>query len=100
MDRTAFLVALDAFARKVAVLLPGARIGLSASVNDADWCVYVNGPPLFLGHGPADLPTAERDLAQATTTRALLVAGPYCYDGRGARAGQALPVAGGPVGVA
>lgn len=96
-DRAAFLAALDILAGKVAAIAPGARVGLSASAIDSDWCVYFNGPPLFLGHTVADLAAAEDFFAEVAPTgiRAVLHGGPYVFTD-GARV-KPVPRAGGPV---
>jgi hypothetical protein len=100
MDRPTFLVALDAFARAVSARAPGAKVGLTASVSDGDWCVYFNGPALFFGHTPEDLEAASRDLADVINLAPVLETGPHFYKDGALVNRKPLVVAGGPVGIA
>lgn len=99
-DRSDFLASLDVLAGEVAAVTPGARVGFMASTIDGDWCVYVNGPPLLMGHTPADLRAAADlfSVLAAGGPRALLRGGPYLF-ANGERV-KPMPRAGGPVAVA
>jgi hypothetical protein len=80
-DRAGFLASLDVLASRVAAIAPGARVGFGASAIDSDWVVYFNGPPLILGHTPADLVAADAlfDTLAPTGIRAVLRGGPYLF---------------------
>ena len=96
-DRNGFLASLDVLAARVAAIAPGARVGFGASAIDGDWVVYFNGPPLMLGHTPADLVAAD-DLFSSLASggiRALLRGGPYLF-ANGERV-KPMARAGGPV---
>lgn len=64
-ERGRTFAALDRLAGKVAAMHPGARVGLSVSVVDGDWCIYINGPGAIFGHGIADIAQAESDLGRS-----------------------------------
>lgn len=68
------LCAARRLAEHIAATMPGATIGVSMSVVDDDWCVYVNGPGVIFGHSSEDAVQALADLANPLPW-------PVCYAG-------------------